>query len=119
MIAKAQAKYLRISPFKVRPLLRLIKGVKVNKATLILSAINKKAAFYTNKVLKSAIANAKNKGYPEDSLFISKAIANPGPMLKRFRAASFGRATGLNKRMSHVLVELDTSQKNTQEVKGK
>lgn len=111
MVARAHAKYLRISPFKVRPVIKLIKGERVKNAQSILSALNKKGAYYANKVLRSAVANAKNKGYDESSLFISQIIANPGPALKRYRAASFGRATTIRKRMSHILVELDTLEK--------
>ena len=69
------------------------------------------------KVVKSALANAKQKGHPEQSLYISRIIANAGPMLKRYRAASFGRATAIRKRTSHILVELDTTQKVIPEVK--
>jgi len=110
MIAKAQAKYLRISPQKVRLITSLLKGLGTEKATAILKSINKKSAFYLEKVLHSAIANAKNKGFKEDKLFISKVVADSGPMLKRYRAASFGRATTIRKRTSHVLVELDTKE---------
>jgi large subunit ribosomal protein L22 len=76
-----------------------------------LELTDKKGAFYLRKVLKSALANAKNKGYQQDKLFISKAIANGGPVLKRFRAASFGRASGIRKKTSHILIELDTPEK--------
>jgi large subunit ribosomal protein L22 len=119
MVARAEAKYIRISPFKVRKVIELIKGEKVNRAFSILEATNKKGAYYLKKVLKSALANAKNKGYDEDSLFISKVVANPGPMLKRWRAASFGRAVMIRKRTSHILIELDTPEKLIEGVKIK
>jgi large subunit ribosomal protein L22 len=111
MVARSEAKYIRISPTKVRVVIDLIKGAKVSEAITRLQLINKKGAYYLNKVLKSALANAKNKGHDEDKLFISKVIANPGPALKRFRAASFGRAVMVKKRTSHILIELDTSEK--------
>lgn len=111
MVAKASAKYLRISPFKVRPVIELIKGKGASKSLFVLAALNKKGAYYLKKVLQSAIANAKNKGYDEDKLFVSKAIANPGPAFKRYRAESFGRASVIRKRMSHILIELDTPEK--------
>ncbi len=82
-----------------------------------LELINKKGAYYLRKVLKSAMANAKNKGYEEGKLFISKAIANCGPVLKRYRAASFGRASMIRKRTSHILIELDTPEKLIEKVK--
>ena len=84
-----------------------------------LQFINKSAAVYLRKVLKSALSNAKAKGYQDSSLFISKIIVNPGPVLKRFRAASFGRASMIRKRTSHILVELDTPEKLIEEVKTK
>lgn len=111
MITKAEAKYLRISPSKVRMVVPLVKGQKVQTALDILGATNKKGAYLINKILKSAVANAKNKGYQKEKLFISKIVANPGPTLKRFRAASFGRATTVRKRTSHILLELDTPEK--------
>ncbi len=119
MVARAEAKYIRISPFKVRPVISLIKGAKVSQAMVVLEMTKKRGAFYLAKVLKSAISNAKNKGYEADGLFITRVVANPGPMLKRFRAASFGRATTIRKRTSHILVELDASQKLIEEVKTK
>lgn len=111
MVSKAEAKYIRISPFKAALTLRLLRGMNAKKALMVLENINQKAAYYLKKVLKSAVSNAKNKGYDEEKLFISKVIANPGPVLKRFRAATFGRATAIRKRTSHLLVELDTSEK--------
>ncbi|MCF7908797.1 MAG: 50S ribosomal protein L22 [Candidatus Omnitrophica bacterium] len=111
MIARAEAKYIRISPTKVRPVSVLFKGKNAKLALAQLELINKKAAFHLKKVLHSAVANAKNKGYAEDQLFISKVIANSGPALKRYRAASFGRATLIRKRTSHILVELDSLEK--------
>lgn len=119
MVTKAEAKYIRISPFKVAMVFPLIKGINVKKAGYILKATNKRGAYYVGKVLKSAIANAKNKGYDEDKLFISKVVANPGPMIKRFRAASFGRATQIQKRMAHILVELDSTEKIMEKAKIK
>ncbi|MFH1518984.1 MAG: 50S ribosomal protein L22 [Candidatus Omnitrophota bacterium] len=111
MVARAIAKYIRISPTKVRPVIALVKNKKVAGAISELTVINKRGAYYLNKVLKSALANAKNKGYQEDKLFISKIVANPGPTLKRHRAASFGRATMIRKRTSHILIELGSSEK--------
>jgi len=111
MVAKSEAKYMRISPTKVRMVIALIKNLKVKEAILRLDLLNKKGAYFLSKVLKSALANAKNKGYDENKLFISKVVANAGPSLKRYRAASFGRAVTIKKRTSHILVELDTSEK--------
>ena len=119
MIARAEAKYVRISPRKVRMVIDCIKGLYVSKARAILKSTNKRAAALLEKVLRSAIANASNKGYKEDTLYIAKVIANSGPVLKRYRAASFGRAAMIRKRTSHILVELDTHQKILEPVKTK
>ena len=119
MIARAEAKYIRVSPHKVRLAVSLIKGIHVKKAVPILKSLNKKAAFLFEKVLKSAIANAKSKGYEENKLYISKAMVNSGPILRRYRAASFGRATIIKKRTSHILIELDTHEKLIEQIKTK
>jgi len=119
MVARAEAKYLRISPFKARMVIALVKGLNVKRALATLESLNQKGAILLKKVLKSAIANAKNKGYEEDKLVISKVLANPGPTLKRFRAATFGRASSIIKRTSHILVELDTPEKIVTQAKIK
>ena len=111
MVAKAEGKYIRISSTKVRMVSVLFKGRNAKQALVELTHFHKKAAHLIRKVLHSALANAKSKGYDEDKLFISKLIANSGPTLKRFRAASFGRATPIRKRTSHILVELDSPEK--------
>ena len=111
MVARAEAKYIRISPFKARLIIKPIKGINAKQALSILSSINKKGARYFNKVVRSAIANAKNKGFSEDNLIISRVAVNPGPTLKRWRAASFGRAGMIRKRTSHIIVELEQAEK--------
>ena len=117
MIAKAQAKFIRISPLKVRPVAKLINGEGAIHSISLLSAINKRGASLLRQVVASALANAKNKGYEENTLFISKAVINPGPTLKRYRPASFGRATMIRKRTSHIIIELDTTEKTMKEVR--
>ena len=111
MIAKAEVKYIRISPQKARLVTKALKGMPVIKAAAVLKSLNKKGASLLAKVLHSAVANAKNKGFKEDTLFIARALANPGPTLKRYQAASFGRAGVIRKRTSHLIVELDTNEK--------
>ncbi len=111
MVARAEVKYIRISPQKIRLVTNLLKGMPVQKAAAVLKSLNKKGAYYLGKILHSAVSNAKNKGFKEDTLFISRTIANPGPTLKRYQAASFGRAGVIRKRTSHVSVELDTEEK--------
>lgn len=107
MIVKAEGRFLRISPAKVREVIELIKGRQVQEATAILMYLNKRAKDYLMKILNSAIANAKQKGFKPEQLYISKAICNKGPIWKRYKAAAFGRATEIKKRTSHIRIELD------------
>ena len=107
MIAQAQGKFLRISPSKVRLVLDLIRGKDAIVAQSILLHLNKRPKEYLIKILKSAIANAKVKGFAAEKLYVSGALCNPGPMWKRFKAAAFGRAASIVKRTVHIKIELD------------
>jgi len=120
MVSRAVAKYIRVSPRKTRYVLDTIRGRGVEDAFAVLANINKGAAFYIRQVLKSALGNAvdKTKGEADASnLYISKATADGGPMLKRWRAASMGRANSILKRTSHIVIELDMT--GQQEVAAK
>ena len=118
MIAKAVARYIRITPRKFRQIIPLIKGRNPEEAIAILMSVNKKASTYAIELLKSAVANAKRiQGVEPSNLYISNMVANCGPMLKRYRAASMGRATMIKKRTSHIIVELDEV-KQPKEAKG-
>ena len=110
MLANAKARHIRISAQKVRLVLDLIRRKPANKALSILGNTRKRAAEPVSKLLRSAIANAKNKGIEEDGLFISKICADEGVTWKRFRANAFGRGSRILKRTSHITIELD---KNT------
>lgn len=112
MIAKAQARYIRITPRKFRQIIPLVKGKGADEAMAILTNLNKRASVYAIELLKSAIANAKrlHQGIDTSTLYISNLIANCGPQLKRYRAASMGRASPIIKRTSHLLIELDAHQ---------
>ncbi len=109
MISRAVLKYARLSPRKFRLIIPLIKGRGALEAIAILSAVKKKASGYGIELLKSAIANAKRKvqGIDTSILYISRLVADPGPMLKRFRAASMGRAGSIHKHTTHITIELD------------
>ncbi len=107
-VGKAVARYVKISPYKVRKVVALIRGKDANSALAILENADKRAAIFLERVLKSAIASAKQTGkIKQDELYISKIIADDGPMMKRYRAAAFGRATMIRKRTSHISIELD------------
>jgi large subunit ribosomal protein L22 len=110
MIANAKLRYLRVSPRKANQVVRLIRGRSVDTAFSILNNLNKGISPHLRKLLHSAVTNAQNKGTDTgnlSSLYISKAIADSGPTLKRFKAAAFGRATMMQKKTSHIEIELD------------
>ncbi|MDD5005541.1 MAG: 50S ribosomal protein L22 [Candidatus Omnitrophica bacterium] len=107
MIAKAELKFVRGSARKIRQVIDLIRNLDVAKALAILSNTNKKPKVAVEKLLKSAISNAKNKGLKEDDLYISKIVADEAARWKRYRPAAFGRATEILKRTSHIKIELD------------
>lgn len=107
MIAKAEGKFLRISPTKVRQVIDLIRHKDALEAQSILTNLNKRPKEYLIKILQSAIANAKRKGFNAQQLYVSKIICNVGPTWKRFKAAAFGRAAPIKKRTSHIKIELD------------
>jgi large subunit ribosomal protein L22 len=108
MEAKAQAKYIRISPQKARLVADLVRGKKVEEAKQLLTFTRKKAAGIIGKVLKSAVANAsQNPGIDENILFVKTIYVDQGPSLKRWRARAQGRVAPIKKRMSHITVILD------------
>jgi len=110
MVSKALLRYVRLSPRKFRLIIPLVKGKRAEDAIAILSSVKKRGSEYGIDLLKSAIANAKRnvQGIDTSTLYISKLVADPGPMLKRFRAASMGRAGSIHKHTSHLTIELDT-----------
>ena len=103
----AKSKYIRQSPYKLRLVLNLIRGLPVSEALDILKFTKRKASDEITKVIQSAMANAENNfGLNSNDLYISKAIADEGPTLKRFRPRARGRAGRINKRPSHLIIEL-------------
>jgi large subunit ribosomal protein L22 len=101
------AKYIRISPRKVRIVADLIKGKSVDDAYAILTYTPKAASPVLAKVLKSAEANAvNNNGLNREKLYVETAIANPGPVLKRYMPRARGSASSIKKRTSHITVVL-------------
>ena len=107
MEVKAAARYVRISPTKVRTVAKAVKGKPVQEALSLLTYMPQRSAKILVKVLRSAIANADQR--PEidvDSLTISTIAIDQGPSLKRFRPRAQGRATRILKRTSHITVVL-------------
>ena len=105
MESVANLKYLRISPRKVKIVLDLIRGQSVGAATAILTQTPKAASEPVLKLLKSAAANAENNhDMDPEKLYVSSCYVSPGPILKRIRPVSKGRAYRINKRTSHVTI---------------
>ena len=102
---KAQSKYLRQSPYKMRLVLNLIRGLEVQDALNVLTFTKRKAATEIKQLLQSAIANAEaNYNLNASDLYISKAIADEGPTLKRFRPRARGRGGKILKPISNLTV---------------
>ena len=106
MEAKAIAKYVRMSPSKLKPVVDLVRGKDLNEALNILKFTPGKGAEIVEKVVKSAAANADVKEMDEDSLYVSEIYAHQGPTMKRWKAGAQGRASIILKRSSHVGVTL-------------
>ena len=103
MDARAEVKYLRISPRKVQIVCDLIRGQDAQTAMAILMATPKAASEPLVKLLKSACANAENNfSMDPEKLYVSKVYATPGPILKRMMPRAQGRAYRINKRTSHI-----------------
>ena len=108
MEAIAVAKYQRISPYKLRRYVNLVRGKGVDSALQILQFTPRRASRFLEKVIKSAVANAINlegssKLQVED-LFIKKAVVDEGPTMKRFRPQTMGRVVRIRRRTSHITV---------------
>ena len=108
MQAKAEARYIRISPQKARLVVDLIRGQRAGEAITILKTTNKRIAPAVEKVLRSAIANAENRNndVDVDALVVTAAYVNEGPRQKRIRPAPMGRAYRYQRRTSHITIEL-------------
>ena len=105
---RATAKYIRVTPRKVKIVIDLIRGKQVDQALAILAYTPKSAAPYVEKLLNSAIANAENNlEMDRSSLYVAEAYANQGPTLKRYWARSHGRADMIKKHTSHITIVLD------------
>ena len=105
MKARASAKYIRQSPYKVRRVLDLVRGLPVDEAISVLDFTQRRAAGPIRKVLNSAVANAEhNLALDAEDLVVEEAYADEGPTLKRFRPRARGRATKIRKRTSHITI---------------
>ncbi len=110
MEAKAVAKYIRMSPRKIRRVAELIRGKNVGEALNILHFTGKEATLPLEKALRSAVSNMLNiegsSKVDPDELFIKELRIDEGVTLRRFRAASMGRAVRIRKRTSHITIKV-------------
>jgi len=121
MISRASARYIRISPRKTRLVADMVRGKPIDAAQAILANLEKRARLYINEVLKSAVANAviNDPNVSASDLYISKIIIDGGPMFKRYRAGSMGRAMMIKHRTSHILIELDKKKETVERAEVK
>lgn len=107
---KAIARYIRMSPFKVRRVLDQIRGRSYREALIVLEFMPYRACDPVLKVLRSAVANAEhNAGLDPAELTVSQAFADQGPVLKRFQPRAQGRAYQIRKPTCHITVAVAPS----------
>ena len=104
----ATARYIRMSPRKVKVVVDMIRGKSAKEAAAILTYTPKAACEPVLKVLNSAIANAENNlDMSRDTLYVAEVFTNQGPTLRRYRPRSRGSASRIRKRTSHITIILD------------
>jgi large subunit ribosomal protein L22 len=110
VVVRARSRYVRSAPRKARLVMDHIRGKEVEQARAILSFAPRHAAADILKLLNSAVANAESAyELGPDELRIVKAFVDEGPTIKRYRPRALGRATRINKRTSHMTIELTTT----------
>jgi len=103
----ARAKYLRISPRKLRLVAQLLPGKKVGEALSLLHFLPQRGAGLVRKVMVAAVANAEQRSQVDvDTLVVKGVQVDGGPSLKRFQARAMGRVNRILKRSSHITVVL-------------
>jgi large subunit ribosomal protein L22 len=112
--ARAVARYVHMSPTKVRRVIALVKGRPLQEALDILRYSPQAAAETLRKVIASAAANAENNlELDRDTLVVANAAADEGPTLKRIRPRAQGRAYRIRRRTSHITVEVESVPKKS------
>lgn len=108
MEVKATAKYIKISPRKIRLVLTAVRGLKIEEALNQLKFIKKEAVKPVIKLINSVVANAEhNFDLEKKNLYIKELRADQGPTLKRWAPKARGRATPIRKRTNHIVITLD------------
>ncbi len=101
-------RFARIAPRKARLILDLVRGRDVDDAISLLKFHKQRAGVFVEKIIRSAVANANEQDVaPRNTLYVAKAWADPGPIIKRFQPKDRGKAYPIKKRTSHLVVELD------------
>jgi len=109
LIVRARAKYVRSAPRKARLVMEHIRGKRVERAQAILAHAPRAVSSDILKLLNSAVANAESAyELGADELTVRRAYVDEGPTIKRYRPRALGRATRINKRTSHMTIELTT-----------
>ena len=113
MKANAKARHVRQSPYKVRRVLDLVRGLPVDEARVVLEHTPRRAADPILKCLDSAVANAEhNLAAEAEELVVVEAFADEGPTLKRWRPRARGRATRIHKRTCHITITVADSEED-------
>ena len=107
----AKLNYLRMAPITVRLVASLLRGLSVNEAEAQLIMMRKRATQPLIKLIRSAVAGAKNKKMDIDKLIVESIMVDGGPMLKRFMPRAQGRMAEIQKKMSHVTLTLAENDK--------
>ncbi|MGA2500282.1 MAG: 50S ribosomal protein L22 [Tepidisphaeraceae bacterium] len=100
-------RFARIAPRKARLVMDTIRGRNVNDALAILRFSKKRAAVMIDQVVRSAIANATEQEAEADDLYVKACWVDPGPIIKRFQPKDRGKAYAIQKKTSHLVVELE------------
>lgn len=106
MKVSAAARFVRISPSKVRPLARLLPGLALDQALAATGFSPRKGAWLIGKLLKSMAANLADRKLNGDDFRVEKVMVEQGPVLKRYWARSRGMARPVKKRTSHIKIVL-------------
>lgn len=104
----AKLRYLRVAPRKVRLVADQVRGLPVQEALDLLTFARKSSAEDLSKLIRSAVANADQKGGIDvDNLVVKTVLVDQGPIIRRFLARARGSASRINKKTSHITVVLE------------
>jgi len=118
--AVARARFVRMSPMKVRRVVDLVRGMPVGQAATVLRFAEQKAALPVAKLVASAVANAENNfDLDPSTLVVSTITVDEGPTMKRFQPRAQGRAYRIRKRTSHIFVEVTSVDSPKQAGRGR